>query len=637
MKHFLWIVPYPEMVNAATSILAKHSASKGVSNTLIFEPHLDLNTLNISAYDAVIARGYTTQKLRTANLSVPIIDITISAYDVLHSIHECLTLYQPKRIGFIGFYQAFQGIENISDFFACEIRLYKDVAHNAIGLAIETAMADGCDAIISGYSVHLQALERGLNSVLLKTWTNAILQAHDDALHFIECARQDSVKTKIYQIITQSDSESVIYIDELGIMQLCNEAARHMLNGCFKGDALKQNFPELYEAYLRAMKSGKKVGAEVNRIGNILVSTDSTPVIVDGKPVGCVLRFRNVREVQHIEQQLRKKLSQKGFVAKYHFSDIVHCSEVINQTINTAQRYAKADSNILIVGETGTGKELFAQSAHNESSRRNGPFVAVNCAALPENLLESELFGYVEGAFTGTLRGGKVGLFELAHNGTLFLDEISEISPNMQGKLLRVLQEREVRRIGDDKVIAINVRIIAATNRNLSQLVESGLFRRDLLYRLDTLKLYLPPLRHRQKDIVELFRFFLNLFCLKLNETVPDVHPQAFELLKNYNFPGNARELNNIVERVCVIRKAKDFISYNDMETALFPEDIQEEQSIPPGHKKQTSATEEAQYLQRILAECAGNQAQAAKKLGINRVTLWRKLKRLGIVRHNKL
>ena len=175
------------------------------------------------------------------------------------------------------------------------------------------------------------------------------------------------------------------------------------------------------------------------------------------------------------------------------FGDIIHKSAVIDATIDTARRYAASDSNVIIVGETGTGKELFAQSIHNASPRKNGPFVAINCAALPENLLESELFGYVEGAFTGSVKGGKMGLFEQAHGGTLFLDEIGEISLSTQTKLLRVLQEREVRRIGDNKVISINVRIISATNKSINQLAGKELFRRDLMYRLDVLRIFLPP------------------------------------------------------------------------------------------------------------------------------------------------
>ena len=209
---------------------------------------------------------------------------------------------------------------------------------------------------------------------------------------------------------------------------------------------------------------------------------DSHPVIINSRITGIVVTFQDVTQIQQVEIQIRKEMTDKGLNAHYHFNDIIHDSPEIDYVIEKAKKFASVSSNILIEGETGTGKELFAQSIHNASTRCNGPFVAVNCAALPENLLESELFGYVEGAFTGTAKGGKTGLFELAHKGTLFLDEISEIPLSIQGKLLRVLQEHEVRRVGGDRVISVDVRIIAATNHSLSRITEQGRFRLSLIH-----------------------------------------------------------------------------------------------------------------------------------------------------------
>ena len=214
-----------------------------------------------------------------------------------------------------------------------------------------------------------------------------------------------------------------------------------------------------------------------------------------------------------------------------------------------------------------------AQSIHNASERSNGPFVAVNCAALPENLLESELFGYADGAFTGSRRGGKMGFFEQAHRGTLFLDEISEIPINFQGKLLRALQERQIRRIGDDKVVDVDTRIIAATNRNLRQMVIDHEFRQDLLYRLDVLKVYIPPLRERTADILPLFSYFLNKYNNKFGKDIAGLTPEAQKMLRNYHFEGNIRELRNIAERVSVMCE-HDTIDKHLMETALYPEDV---------------------------------------------------------------
>ena len=351
---------------------------------------------------------------------------------------------------------------------------------------------------------------------------------------------------------------------------------------------------------------------------------------------GVVISFQNVDKVQQLEGHIRKKLSNKGLTAKHHLSDIVHCSRLIDETIEDACRYAAASSNILIVGETGTGKELFAQGIHNASQRRNGPFVAINCAALPENLLESELFGYVEGAFTGTTRGGKMGLFELAHNGTLFLDEISEIPLNMQSKLLRVLQEHEVRRIGDDRVTAVDVRIISATNVNLHKLVAAKRFRQDLLYRLDVLKITIPPLRRRGEDVIELFHFFLKKFCWKNREALPEVAPDSLHLLREYPFAGNARELRNVVERAAVLRRNRDVLTSADLNRALHPEDIEEVPPLlaatpapfPPEAPQASGPDNEKDRLLAALRACGGNRTRAARELGMDRTTLWRKLQK---------
>lgn len=294
------------------------------------------------------------------------------------------------------------------------------------------------------------------------------------------------------------------------------------------------------------------------------------------------------------------------------------------------------DATYREVLSSGTGKELFAQSIHNYSKRKDGPFVAINCAALPENLLESELFGYVQGAFTGTNKGGKIGLFELAHGGTLFLDEISEVSINVQSKLLRVLQEREVRRIGDDKVISVDVRIICATNQNLKKLIVEGRFRQDLLYRLDVLRVFLPPLRRREKDVLLIFSSLLRHYLPDNVEELPPLTPEAQELLLFTPFPGNVRELRNVAERVSVLHNFPDAITADELTMALYPEDIDSDDhnaffDAPTAPVTPSHASSEAQAIQDALKECNGNQTKAARLLGIDRSTLWRKLKKYNL------
>src|SRR5690625_3003716 len=214
-----------------------------------------------------------------------------------------------------------------------------------------------------------------------------------------------------------------------------------------------------------------------------------------------VVTYQEAESILLANNEIRSELYQRRFFAKYQFDDIISRSDKMEQLITLAKAYAISESNILIYGESGTGKELIAQSIHNESKRRTGPFIAVNCAALPENLLESELFGYEDGAFTGAKKGGKPGLFEMAHGGTIFLDEVGDITPSLQARLLRVLQEKEVRRIGGERIISVDIRVLSATNKDLLASVEDGEFRRDLYYRLNVLHLYNLPLRERVEDI----------------------------------------------------------------------------------------------------------------------------------------
>lgn len=268
-----------------------------------------------------------------------------------------------------------------------------------------------------------------------------------------------------------------------------------------------------------------------------------------------MLIIKDITELTDMEASLRRQITKRGLIAKYTFLDIKGSSPAIEQCINKAKKIAKIDKPTLIIGESGTGKELFVQSIHNASSRSRYPFVAMNCAAIPDSLLESELFGYEEGAFTGARKGGKEGLFQMAQKGTLFLDEIGELSLSTQAKLLRVLEEKEIMRVGSDRLQSVDVRIIAATNRNLKALVDAGEFRLDLFFRLNTLTVNIPPLRSRQSDITLLINEFLH----RENKGKVKFDPEVWSFLLNYKWDGNVRELKNCIEYAANI--SDDYIS----------------------------------------------------------------------------
>jgi PAS domain S-box-containing protein len=372
---------------------------------------------------------------------------------------------------------------------------------------------------------------------------------------------------------------------------------------------------------------------EIVKYNGMQLAINKVPLIMSSKNIGNVMNFQNVTKVQEMESTIRQKIYTRGHIAKYRFDDIIGKSKSIKEVINTAKGFSQVDANILIMGETGTGKELFAQSIHNHSKRKDGPFVAINCAALPESLLESELFGYVEGAFTGAVKGGKPGLFELAHNGTIFLDEISEISLKIQGRLLRVIQEKEIMRLGHDRIIPVDVRIISATNKNLFALSKKGDFREDLYYRLDILKINLPNINERKEDIPILAESFIRKYGMKLKNEKMTITSRARKLLQSYDWTGNVRELINICERLVVMAQ-EAVIDKSEVEAVLLNHNTGKvfDESTSISHNLEHSHSDELKNFEKerikaVLEEVGHSKVKASEKLGISTTTLWRKIK----------
>jgi two-component system response regulator AtoC len=323
---------------------------------------------------------------------------------------------------------------------------------------------------------------------------------------------------------------------------------------------------------------------------------------------------------------LRQELS-----AQLPAEEMIGRSPVMQELYKSIGKVAASNVTVLILGESGTGKELVARSIHRNSNRHRGPFVKINCAAIPENLLESELFGYEKGAFTGALTR-KLGKFELAHGGTILLDEISEIKPATQAKLLRVLQEKEFERVGGTETIRVDVRILAATNKNLEEMVREGVFREDLFFRLNVVSIVVPPLRERKEDIPLLVTYFLQQYTAELQKEVRGVSPEALRLLEEYDWPGNVRELKNVCERA-VVMAAGPVILPEDLPFPLQPEGKELVSSHPWARMslKEIVADVERQVILRALRDNNWNRSRTAAALGINRRSLYAKMKELGL------
>jgi transcriptional regulator with PAS, ATPase and Fis domain len=472
-----------------------------------------------------------------------------------------------------------------------------------------------------------------LNGQVIKTCREAIANALDEAIRTYGILKNNEISKTIIEL----SRDGILHVDKDFKITLMNDEAKNYLKNLNSGveyyqNHIKEIFPFMYNNIKQVFSEKKDISNELHNVGDTLISLTYSPIFIGNEATGVVVNFTSVEKIQRDEIQIRKKLSEKGLKAKYTFGDIIYKSSLMRETIEMAKKAALVSSNVLIFGETGTGKELFAQSIHNASSRKNGPFVAVNCASLPENLIESELFGYAEGSFTGSARGGKKGLIELAHNGTLFLDEISELPLSFQSKLLRVLQEHEVRKIGDDRITSVDVRIISALNSNIHELVRKGLFRKDLLYRLDILRLPIPPLRSRPEDILELFMHYIKSYNVNLGREFESITPKAVELLTAYNFEGNVRELKNIVERICVLSNTTT-IDFAEIHHALYYRNFDNSDPLDDRISllKLNGENNEKNIIEQALVKADFNQTKAAELLGIDRTTLWRKIKKLGI------
>lgn len=387
------------------------------------------------------------------------------------------------------------------------------------------------------------------------------------------------------------------------------------------------------------IRSGKPLTGVFRQEGNIEYVVDLAPVILDGKIKGGIGIFKDITEVERLSKELQRIVRQTDrlksiihhtYQAKYTFDEIIGASEEIRKTIDVSRRLVRGSNDILISGESGTGKEVFAQAIHNAGDHAAGPFVTVNCAALSPSLLESELFGYVDGAFTGAKKGGKVGFFEIADGGTIFLDEIAELNPEMQGRFLRVLQERTIRRVGDTQEIPLDVRVITATNRDLSRMVAENSFRLDLYYRISIMNIHIPPLRDRNIDIRILADHFLNRYGKKIMRSL-EFAPEVYACFSKYGWPGNVRELIHTVE-FAVQMADNSVIQQHHLPKALNPGSVSDE--LHTGKLSELVREFERKVIlsrMNYYGKSTDAKKSIARDLGISKATLYNKIKGLDI------
>jgi propionate catabolism operon transcriptional regulator len=576
----------------------------------------------------IISRGTFGLKIRESDVSIPVVQIPITGYDLLRTLMEARK--HSEKIGIADTLDVLQGIESIESSIGCFIEKYRIESIAEIGTGVQTLIDRNIDVLI-GKSVYVNKVnDPNVKTVILSSGVESVIQAINEAKSLLEVRRTELARTKQLQAILDFVADGVIAVDENGIVTVCNPSIYKILNIPYNIIGKSIDDILVNSQMSRVISSGKE---ELNRIqeeNGVKIITNRIPIRHENKVFGAVCTFQKLQKLQQQEQEIRKKLLHRGHVTKYRLDNIVGESKLFQKSIEKVKKYSQVDSTVLLTGETGVGKEVFAHLVHSYSKRSEGPFVAVNCAAIPENLLESELFGYVEGAFTGARKGGKTGLFELAHQGTIFLDEIGELAESLQAQLLRVLQEGEVMRLGDERVIPIDIRVIAASNRDFEKMVDEGRFRADLYYRINILDIIIPSLRERIDDIPLLCSYFINELKPNLLNDIVGFDAEAMQILKNYHWPGNIRQLRNIVERSMILSPDK-LINRETVMVAGGKDflKIMKQQSHVDANEFDNGKLQnyEREYILDVLKQVNGNKTEAAKILGIGRTTLWRKVK----------
>lgn len=637
MIHMIFYAPYPQIVPLIKQVFQERPDCNEIEYEIVQDfynnPLQDLNA------DVVIARGFSALTMKQRGYICA--ELKVGGYDVIAAVLKARRMCPGlSHIAVIGAFNMIYGIESIRDAFPdMKLSTYPVNSEPLLADAIRQAISDGCDALVGNYTGVELAKKSGLPAVMIESGQEAINNAIDEAKSAAEIDLREKMRSAQMANIMNYSFQGILSTDQNGIITFANKYCYSILDSghaLLTGRSILDFFPNL--PVEEVTRNGKKLLSELHIYASYHLMVNCVPAPDNSGNTGCVLTFQDTSRIQADELQVRKKLRHSSFQAKYQFSNILHKSRIMDSVISDAMTYSYSDSNILICGETGTGKELFAQSIHNSSPRKNHPFVAINCSALPENLLESELFGYVEGAFTGASKGGKMGFFELAHKGTIFLDEIGDVSPNLQSRLLRVLQEREVVRLGSDTVIPVDVRVISATNKNLKEEVANGRFRQDLLYRLDVLELNLPPLRNRDQDALFLLSQLISYEHERTGCILTGLSEEGASLITQYPWPGNIREMRNFCQRLSILTPnplatPADILKVlPDAAAATTPNEPKKTDRSTPGDAPVYSLYDEREEILKALYTFHNSRTKTAEFLGIDKSTLWRKMKKYHIL-----
>lgn len=602
MKKIILIAPYEELVDIEFE--SDYLLKKVVD---LVEVEKIARNFEENGGQVIITRGGSAEKLRKI-IHIPIVEIKVGTEDILKIFEKFKN--KNETIGIVGYKSVINKCEWIAKCLDIEIKILEIDSKTK-----EKEIINSINNLVDKYKVKNFIGDVVLKNILkdnplpitfelIKSSEGSILDALTRAEELLRIKESEKEKNKMLTILLNHIDVGVIYLNKKKVIEHTNLKAKEL-------------FPDK-ELLKKLIQKSDLEDSKILEVDNKHIFFNKNSIVVNDELKGSLLTFKEVETIENEEKIVRKELQKKGLSAKYRFENFLTNNFSMKKIKEIAKNYSKVESTVLITGESGTGKEILAQSIHNASRREAGPFVALNCSAIPSLLLESELFGYEAGSFTGASKNGKLGVFDIANKGTIFLDEIGELSLDLQVKFLRVLQEKEFRRIGGEEIKKTDVRIIAATNVDLLELVNQKKFRADLYYRLNVLRLETLALRERKDDIPYLIIYFLKKLGKIHEKYISNIDLELLSFLENYDWPGNVRELENIVERIILLADGS-IVRFEDIK--LFLSDI--------GKKKEGISIYEGslneikkKIVMEILSQEKNNKSRASKRLEIDRGTL---------------
>jgi transcriptional regulator with PAS, ATPase and Fis domain len=588
--------------------------------------------------DVVITRGNHAALIKR-NTNIPIVEVVLTGQEIAILIQEAKEILQKPSpvIGLVGFGNMLSSTKLLDEVLDVTIKEYFVDYSEELEGAVGKAAKDNVDIIIGGEIVTSCAKKIGIPTLFLKSREDSIREAFRIAEKVIYASDLEKKNTAEFKTILDYSFDGIIKLNNQGIIVVLNYLAEKILRKTSE-DMIGKHITEAFNilddnVIKRVLTEGKGMYHTLLQKENLALVSNIAPVVIDGKIEGAILSFQEFRKIEELEAAIRKELYSKGYVAKATFKNIIEESIEINKLKSLAKLYAKYDSPIVISGESGVGKKMFAQSIHNESLRRNNPYVAVNCAAMPAEQLEKKLYGYLESNFYNSSTIIKKGMFEVAHTGTIFLENVCELDIYGQASLLRVLNEGSITRMGDDRALPINVRIICSTNKNLNNLTKEGKFNEDLYYMLNVLELNISPLRKRKDDISTLLDYFIDMYNNMYKKYVMFTDG-ARELIYSYPWYGNAQQLKKFCEKIIIVapKKVLDEHFVNE-HLEYFSPDTEESKydNRSEGKKVVVYESPEAAAILELLDKYNGNRSKVAEELNISKTTLWRKVKKYNI------